>query len=182
MSTEKVLVVDDELFVRELLDEYFSKLKFSVDVAESGEAALELVSENHYQVALVDLKMTGLDGLATLKRIREIDAEVVLILMTGYPTVESSIDSIRAGVYDYIVKPFRLNELKDLVTGAIKEYEVRREMTRMKQKIDMLEAYLQQADNDFPSKFGEFQKQAQDSEKHHKKTQTAKMPVRGKMA
>lgn len=182
MSTERVLVVDDELFVRELLDEYFSKLKFSVDVAESGEAALELVSENHYQVALVDLKMTGLDGLATLKRIREIDAEVVLILMTGYPTVESSIDSIRAGVYDYIVKPFRLNELKDLVTGAIKEYEVRREMIRMKHKIDMLEAYLQQADGDFPRKFGEFQKKAQDSNKHHSKSQTGKMSVRGKMA
>jgi two-component system response regulator AtoC len=182
MSTERVLVVDDELFVRELLDEYFSKLRFSVDVAESGEAALELVRQNHYQVALVDLKMTGLDGLSTLKRIREIDADVVLVLMTGYPTVESSIDSIRAGVYDYIVKPFRLNELKDLVTGAIKEYEVRREMTEMKQKIDMMEAYLKKVDSDFSQKFQEFQSEVHKTDRSGTKPSEGKVPMRGKMA
>lgn len=142
MSTEKVLVVDDELFVRELLNEYFSKLKFTVDVAESGEASLELVAENHYNVALIDLKMTGLDGLETLKKIRELDRDVVVILMTGYPTVESSIDALRAGAYDYIVKPFRLNELKDVITGAIKEFEVRREITVLKEKVRVLEASI----------------------------------------
>jgi two-component system response regulator AtoC len=142
MSTEKVLVVDDELFVRELLNEYFSKLKFAVDVAESGEAALELAAENHYNVALIDLKMTGLDGLETLKKVRELDRDVVVILMTGYPTVESSIDALRAGAYDYIVKPFRLNELKDVVMGAIKEFEVRREISILKEKVKMLEASI----------------------------------------
>lgn len=181
MSTEKVLVVDDELFVRELLDEYFSKLRFSVDVAESGEAALELVSENRYQVALVDLKMTGLDGLSTLKRIHEIDPEVVLVLMTGYPTVESSIDSIRAGVFDYIVKPFRLNELKDLVTKAIKEYEVRREMIHLKQKIDLLEAFLSQTDSDFSKKFEDFKDQELISKKQKSKAQDDHVSVRGKL-
>jgi DNA-binding NtrC family response regulator len=142
MSTERVLVVDDELFVRELLNEYFSKLKFTVDVAESGEAALEHVAENNYNVALIDLKMTGLDGLETLKKIRQLDRDVVVILMTGYPTVESSIDALRAGAYDYIVKPFRLNELKDVVTGAIKEFEVRREIAVLKDKVKMLEASI----------------------------------------
>jgi DNA-binding NtrC family response regulator len=148
MSTDRVLVVDDELFVRELLDEYFSKLKFTVDVAESGEAALELVSEHNYNVALIDLKMTGLDGLKTLKRIRELDPDVVVVLMTGYPTVESSIDALRAGAYDYIVKPFRLNELKDIVTGAIKEYEFRREITTLKEKVQALEDTIKRADID----------------------------------
>jgi DNA-binding NtrC family response regulator len=139
MSTEKVLVVDDELFVRELLEEYFTKLKFTVDVAESGEAALEMVEENHYNVALIDLKMTGLDGLETLKQIRGLDSNVVVVLMTGYPTVESSIDALRAGAFDYIVKPFRLNELRDIVTAAIKEYDFRREITLLKEKVRMLE-------------------------------------------
>lgn len=148
MSTEKVLVVDDELFVRELLNEYFSKLKFTVDVAESGEAALELVAENHYNVALIDLKMTGLDGLETLKKIHELDRDVVVILMTGYPTVESSIDALRAGAYDYIVKPFRLNELKDVITGAIKEFEVRREITVLKDKVRTLESLVKGRDTD----------------------------------
>jgi len=149
MSTEKVLVVDDELFVRELLEEYFSKLKFTVDVAESGEAALEMVGGNHYNVALIDLKMTGLDGLETLKQIRDLDSNVVVVLMTGYPTVESSIDALRAGAFDYIVKPFRLNELKDIVTAAIKEYDFRREITLLKEKVRMLEESIR-GDSDNP--------------------------------
>ncbi len=145
MSTDRVLVVDDELFVRELLDEYFSKLKFAVDVAESGEAAVERVRENKYHVALIDLKMTGMDGLGTLRKIKEIDPDVVLVLMTGYPTVESSIDALRAGAYDYIVKPFRLNELKDIITGAIKEYEVRRDISELKHKVRLLEESLRRS-------------------------------------
>ena len=142
MPSDSVLVVDDELFVRELLDEYFTKLKFSVDVAESGEAALELVKQNRYNVALIDLKMTGLNGLETLKQISLSDPDVVVILMTGYPTVESSIDALRAGAYDYIVKPFRLNELKDVVTGAIKEFGIRREISTLKEKVRNLEQIM----------------------------------------
>ena len=142
MPSDSVLVVDDELFVRELLDEYFTKLKFSVDVAESGEAALELVKQNSYNVALIDLKMTGVNGLETLKQIKVTDPDVVVILMTGYPTVESSIDALRAGAYDYIVKPFRLNELKDIVTGAIKEFDVRREISALKKKVYNLEKMM----------------------------------------
>jgi len=153
MSADKVLVVDDELFVRELLDEYFSKLKFLVDVAESGETALKLVAENKYNVALVDLKMTGLDGLQTLKKIREIDSEVVVVLMTGYPTVESSIDALRAGAYDYIVKPFRLNELKDIVMGALKEHEVRKEIAELKDKVKRLEEAIKKVGNYTPTKY-----------------------------
>jgi two-component system response regulator AtoC len=147
MSADRVLVVDDELFVRELLDEYFSKLKFQVDVAESGEAALKMVAENRYNVALIDLKMTGLNGLETLKKVRELDARVVVVLMTGYPTVESSIDALRAGAYDYIVKPFRLNELKDIVTGAIKEFEVRKEIAKLKEKVRLLEEAFRKTGN-----------------------------------
>jgi DNA-binding NtrC family response regulator len=147
MPTDRVLVVDDELFVRELLDEYFSKLKFRVDVAESGEAALKMVAENRYNVALIDLKMTGLNGLETLKKIRESDAGVVVVLMTGYPTVESSIDALRAGAYDYIVKPFRLNELRDIVAGAIKEFEVRKEIAKLKEKVRLLEEAVRKTGN-----------------------------------
>ena len=151
MSADRVLVVDDELFVRELLDEYFSKLKFRVDVAESGEAALKMVAENRYNVALIDLKMTGLNGLETLKKIRELDTGVVVVLMTGYPTVESSIDALRAGAYDYIVKPFRLNELRDIVTGAIKEFEVRKEIAELKEKVRLLEEAIRKTGNYNPT-------------------------------
>ncbi|MBU1318752.1 MAG: response regulator [candidate division Zixibacteria bacterium] len=143
MSKQKLLVVDDELFVRELLDEYFSKLDFEVVVANSGPAALKLVAENSFKVALVDLKMTDMDGLEVLKNLQKLDENLIVILMTGYPTVESSIEAMRSGAYDYAIKPFRLNDLKEMITRALKEYQVRSEISELKSRIAGVERRLE---------------------------------------
>lgn len=142
MVRHKMLVVDDELFVRELLEEYFSKLDFEVMVADSGPAALKMIAENRFKVALIDLKMSDMDGIEVVKRIRELDSELILILMTGYPTVESSVEAMRAGAYDYVIKPFRLSELNDIITGAVKEYQVRCEIGKIKSRLSLLEQKL----------------------------------------
>lgn len=144
MSKQKLLVVDDELFVRELLDEYFSKLDFEVVVAESGPAALKLVAENSFKVALVDLKMADMDGIEVLKNLQKLDENIIVILMTGYPTVESSIEAMRSGAYDYAIKPFRLNDLKEMITRALKEYQVRSEISELKSRIAGVERRLEQ--------------------------------------
>jgi two-component system response regulator AtoC len=143
MSKQKLLVVDDELFVRELLDEYFSKLDFEVVVANSGAAALKLVAENRFKVALVDLKMAEMDGIEVLKNIRKLDENLIVILMTGYPTVESSIEAMRSGAYDYAIKPFRLNDLKDMITRALKEHAMRSEISDLRNRIAALEKRLE---------------------------------------
>lgn len=142
MAKHKLLVVDDELFVRELLDEYFSKLDFEVFVASSGPTALKLVAENKFKVALIDLKMNDMDGIEVLKRIRELDENLILILMTGYPTVESSIEAMRSGAYDYVIKPFRLNELKDIISRAVNEHQVRSEIIEIREKVENIERKL----------------------------------------
>jgi DNA-binding NtrC family response regulator len=144
MSKQKLLVVDDELFVRELLDEYFSKLDFEVVVANSGAAALKLVAENRFKVALVDLKMAEMDGIEVLKNIRNLDENLIVILMTGYPTVESSIEAMRSGAYDYAIKPFRLNDLKDMITRALKEHEMRSEISDLRSRVAALEKHLEE--------------------------------------
>ena len=142
MAEHKILVVDDELFVRELLEEYFSKLNFEVMVAGSGPAALKLVAENRFKVALIDLKMSDMDGIEVLKRIRDLDENLIVILMTGYPTVESSVEAMRTGAYDYVIKPFRLNELKDIISRAVKEHQIRCEISRIKSRLFILEQKL----------------------------------------
>lgn len=142
MAGSKILVVDDELFVRELLDEYFSKLDFEVFVASSGPAALKLIAENRFKVALIDLKMSDMDGIEVLRKVHELDENLIVILMTGYPTVESSVEAMRSGAYDYVIKPFRLNELKDIISKAIKEYHIRWEISEIKMKINAIEARL----------------------------------------
>jgi DNA-binding response OmpR family regulator len=142
MANHKLLVVDDELFVRELLEEYFSKLDFEILVANSGPAALKLVAESRFNVALIDLKMSDMDGIEVVKRIHELDENLVQILMTGYPTVESSVEAMRAGAHDYIIKPFRLSELKEIVLGAVKEHHVRCEINQIKSRLGVLEKKL----------------------------------------
>jgi DNA-binding NtrC family response regulator len=142
MVKHKILVVDDELFVRELLEEYFSKLDFEVLVAGSGPAALKLVAENRFKVALIDLKMSDMDGIEVLRRIRDLDENLIVILMTGYPTVESSVEAMRIGAYDYVIKPFRLNELKDIISRAIKEHQIRCELSRIKSRLSVMEQKL----------------------------------------
>jgi DNA-binding NtrC family response regulator len=148
MAKHKILVVDDELFVRELLEEYFSKLDFEVLVAGSGPAALKLVAENRFKVALIDLKMSDMDGIEVLRRIRDLDENLIVILMTGYPTVESSVEAMRTGAYDYVIKPFRLNELKDIISRAIKEHQIRCEISRIKSRLSVLEQKLAGLTND----------------------------------
>jgi len=143
MSKQKLLVVDDELFVRELLDEYFSKLDFEVVVANSGPAALKLVAENSFKVALVDLKMTDMDGIEVIRNLQKLDENLIIILMTGYPTVESSIEAMRSGAYDYAIKPFRLNDLKEMISRALKEYQVRSEISELKSRIAGVERRLE---------------------------------------
>lgn len=96
MAKEKILVVDDELFVRELLMEFLGKQDFEVVLAESGEKAIEIIKSSPAQVALIDLKMPGAwDGLKTMQEIKRISPHTLAIIMTGYLTIETSIEALR---------------------------------------------------------------------------------------
>jgi len=142
MSSEKILVVDDELFVRELLLEFLSTQGYEVFLADSGEKAVELIQTQPADVVLLDLKMPGMDGIETLKQIKKIAPEVLAIIMTGYPTIESSIEALRNGACDYVIKPFKLDELKSSIEKALREHKLKAEISQLKSRIAQLEAEL----------------------------------------
>ena len=83
-----------------------------------------------------------MDGIETLKKIKEIDPDTLFIIMTGYPTLESCIEALRCGAYDYVLKPFKLNELKDSVKKALHEYKLKIEIGKLKDRIKTLEEEL----------------------------------------
>jgi len=130
-----VLVIDDEPGVRESLREIF-KRDFEVLEAEHGAAALALVRSRRVDVALLDVRLPGERGPVVLPRLLALDDSIAVILMTAVPDVRTAVDTIKAGAYDYIVKPFDVDELLLLVKQAAQQRVLEREVCYLRAELD----------------------------------------------
>ncbi len=111
-----ILVVDDERIIRDSLKAWLGDEEgFSVDTADSGEAALEKLEAGEHRLMLLDIKMPGMDGVEVLKRAKEIQPELLTVMMTAYATVETAVEAMKIGAYDYLIKPFDPEALIPLV-------------------------------------------------------------------
>lgn len=141
-SSIRVLVIDDDEFVLELLDEFLTDNGYDVSTAGSGEVAVESIKTKNTDIALVDFKLPGMDGLETIRRINEISPDTVTIIMTGFPTLDSSVSAIRLGASDYILKPFKLNEVSLSLRKAVKERRMKFEMKQLRKRVSELESSI----------------------------------------
>ena len=138
-SRATILVADDDFFVIDLLKEFLSGSGYDIVTAGSGEEALLKMGSTGVDMALIDLKMPGMDGLETIERMTATDPDMVTILMTGYPTLDSSVKAIRLGASDYILKPFKLEEVSTAIDRAIKERSIRLEVKSLRKRMSELE-------------------------------------------
>lgn len=115
----RLLIVDDELLIRDLLYDYFAARDFEIAVAESGERALSLIEEERFDTIILDLKMPDMDGLQLTEEIRQHQRRVPIILITGFPSVESAIEALRHRIDDYFIKPVNLTHLRRAVESAV---------------------------------------------------------------
>jgi DNA-binding NtrC family response regulator len=118
-----ILVVDDELLIRDLLYDFFKDQGWDISIAENGEKALEVLRAKNIDLVLSDVKMPEMDGLDLSRKLRESYPKIPVVLMTGYPSVDSVIDALRNKVVDYIVKPFNINQLYKAVESQLKKKE-----------------------------------------------------------
>jgi len=132
----RILVVDDETIVRESLSAWLRQDGHAVEVAENAKEALRLAAQSRHDIALVDIKMPGMDGLALQSHLASADPELAIILMTAYASVESAVAAMKAGAYDYIVKPFDPDDLSLLIRRAGDHRSLRAENVRLKQSLD----------------------------------------------
>lgn len=117
---KKILVCDDDKAVSGFLERFFKKEGFTeVDTALTGEEALEKIRKNHYDLILLDIKLPGIDGIETLKRIKEYNQSLGVIMITGFPEMSMVEEAMKLGAYDYIVKPFDLAYLKLVVLTKV---------------------------------------------------------------
>ncbi|MFQ6067017.1 MAG: sigma-54-dependent transcriptional regulator, partial [bacterium] len=128
MSLDKILVVDDEQAILEFLSRSLGGEGYQVLVVDNGERALAKVREEKPEVVLLDIRMPGMDGIETLGRIREFDKESSIILLTAYGSMDTVVEAMKLGAYDYITKPFELEKLKSLIKGALEAKRLARKV------------------------------------------------------
>ncbi|HQU82597.1 MAG TPA: sigma-54 dependent transcriptional regulator [Pyrinomonadaceae bacterium] len=119
MSRKSILVVDDEKSQREILEMILSGEGYDVTTASSGEAAMKFVADRHFDLVLTDLKMTGMSGLDLLKQLTDFDKSIIVILLTAHGSVDSAVDALRLGAFDYLQKPYDSEKLLDTVSRAL---------------------------------------------------------------
>ena len=121
MSITKILIVDDELIMRESLAGWLERDGHFIDKAESGEEALNKIKKTKYDIMLVDIKMEGMNGLEVLKSVKETDPDTAVIMITAYGSISTAIDAMKNGAFDYLLKPFDPNELGILIEKVIEK-------------------------------------------------------------
>jgi excisionase family DNA binding protein len=117
----RVLVVDDEASIRELLSKTLALAEYEVDTAPDGRTAIERLRLGHYDLLIADLKMPGLDGLSLIREAKRLNAELPVIIITGFSTESSAIEAVNLGVAGYLTKPFRVPQVLAAAARALGE-------------------------------------------------------------
>lgn len=144
MATNKdtrILIVDDETIVRESLGSWFREEGYVVDVAASAREALEKLSQEAWDIFLLDIRMPGMNGLELQRKIKEAHPDSTIIIMTAYASVETAVDAMKQGAYDYIVKPFDPDDLEHLVRNAVERKQLVEENVQLRSKIDEINLF-----------------------------------------
>jgi DNA-binding NtrC family response regulator len=135
-SKGKLLIVDDEKIALKNLVHVLKKDGYDVTGAQSGAAALALIESQLFDVVLTDLKMEKVDGMQVLKKCRERNSDIEVIVITGYATPESAVDAMKRGAFYYIAKPFRLEEVRQVVGEAMEKIRLKRENHQLREQIE----------------------------------------------
>ncbi len=132
MRKHKILVVDDEHLIRWSLEQNLKKQGYEVMIAGSGEDALKLLKEETPDLILLDVQLPGINGLEVLEKIKEQEEEILVIMVTALGVLETAVKAMRMGAYDYINKPFNLDELAIVIKKALETGELKREVAHLR--------------------------------------------------
>ncbi|MCK4502146.1 MAG: sigma-54-dependent Fis family transcriptional regulator [Desulfuromonadales bacterium] len=133
---EKILIVDDEAFIRENLERLISKDGYLPISTDSPDEAINIVAAEEISLVLLDLNLGSSSGLDVLRAMREVDPEILVIIITGYGTVESAVEALKIGAYDYIKKPFKADAIHLIVKLALETQNLRRKVKRLSRDAD----------------------------------------------
>ena len=136
-ESPRVLVVDDEKVIREILSDFLTMEGYVVRTVEDGDSALRELERRSYNLVISDLKMPGMGGLELLEKIAELKTNVLTVIMTGFGTVETAIEAMKKGAYDYILKPFKIEEVVHVVERGLDRQRLQTENIRLKEAVSL---------------------------------------------
>lgn len=134
-----ILIVDDEESVRDSLYNWFIEDGYRVECAENAKKALSMLESDNFNIILADIKMPGMDGLEMLKRIKSLRNDSIVIMMTAFATVDTAVQALKDGAFDYVTKPFDPDDLSHLIRNASKQISLLEENEILKEKVVSLE-------------------------------------------
>jgi len=132
VRNSRILVVDDEHLIRWSLEQSLKKQGYDVITAASGEEALRLVHDEIPELILLDIQLPGMDGLQVLEKVKEVDGEIIVVMVTALGVLETAVKAMRLGAHDYINKPFNLDELSIIVKKALETRQLRKEVAHLR--------------------------------------------------
>jgi two-component system response regulator HydG len=135
MMKSKILIVDDEPSHLKMLEAVLTEEGFQVQKADDGQTAVQAVEERFYDLILMDVQMSKMDGIEALKRIKEISPGIPVIIMTAYASVNTAVDALKSGAYDYLTKPLDIDELKILVQKALRHQQLEKENIFLREQL-----------------------------------------------
>ncbi|MGQ9561162.1 MAG: response regulator [Candidatus Oleimicrobiaceae bacterium] len=134
MKQGRVLVVDDEQVMRDSLRAWLEDEGFEVATAEDALRALAIAKEQHFDVAVVDIRMPGMDGIVLQKKLREAQADLPVVIITAHATVETAVQAMREGAYDYLMKPFPPEKLTNVIRRVMEHRSLTVENVRLRKE------------------------------------------------
>ncbi len=131
----KILVVDDEKSMREVLEIFLKGEGYEVAVAEGGGSAIEFAKKDIFDLVITDLKMPGMNGVEVLKNVKSISPNTIVVLITAFGSTESAIEAMKLGAYDYIQKPFKMDDIRLVVKNALEKQKLQKDVRLLKDQL-----------------------------------------------
>jgi DNA-binding NtrC family response regulator len=150
VAKPRILVVDDEPVVRESIHDWFSQDEYPIEMAASGPEAMQKMQESSWDILLTDVKMPGMDGLELQQQAKKIDPDITVIIMTAYASVDSAMQAIKEGAYDYVTKPLDPEDLEQIITRAAERRQLVRENIELKERIEAVSGETDEIIGDSP--------------------------------
>jgi two-component system response regulator HydG len=136
VNQNSILIVDDDRRLRDVLEKILDKKGFLTQTSEHGADGITKIKQDFFDIALIDLKMPGIDGIEVLKRVKKISPRTYVIIMTAYGTIDSAVEAIRNGAFDYITKPFKTEEIMIVLEKALEDRDLRNRIEILTKRVE----------------------------------------------